>query len=120
MKFTARFDDAGRLSRRLTKLASDIAPAATDAAAGALAEVLQHAREDAGLSAPLLRGASGRNRSVGMNDDASLTREFGTFDTDPTPWLAPSLPAARRPMRAAAATAVARALSALAHAQGNA
>jgi hypothetical protein len=113
LNFAAKFSGATTLSRQLTELGKELAPAAVDAAAGALVATLAQGREAEGLNAPLINRAEAQGRSVGAADADSIAREFGTFDTNPAPWLAPSLPAARGPMRAAVATAVARAISSL-------
>jgi hypothetical protein len=113
VKFAAKLSGADALNRRLTDLGEALVPAATDAASGALIATLEQTRESEGLNEPLTHSAVAGGRSVGATDADSIAREFGTFDANPAPWLAPSLPAARGPMRAAVATAVARAISSL-------
>lgn len=112
MKFAAHLLGVDRIAGGLKNLGGSMAASAADAAADALAAALDETREAEGLGAPLVRTGNGARRAVGAGDPGSSAREFGTLDTDPAPWLAPSLPAARGPMRAAAAAAVARALSA--------
>jgi hypothetical protein len=97
----------------LKKFGNSVAAPAAGAAADALASEIARTRKNAGLNAPLERTEAGARREVGASDPASVAREFGTLETDPAPWLAPSLPAAQSPMRAAVVTAVARAISAL-------
>lgn len=104
---------SGGLRKRLERLLAGLEPAALDAVADALAAELANARGREALHAPLVRGANARRRSVGANDPDSIAREFGSPTEPPAPWLAPVLPAARAPMRAAALKAVARALSSL-------
>ena len=110
MKISARLD-VRALSRALSRVANTIETPALDAVADAFADELDHAREREGLSTPLVRSGDARRRHVGANDPESLARELGSPGRAPAPWLAPVLPAVRVPMRAAARTAVARALS---------
>ena len=110
MKISARLDGRA-LSRALSRIADTIATSALDAVADAFADELNRAREREGLSTSLVRGGDARRRHVGANDPESLARELGSPGRAPAPWLAPVLPGARAPMRAAARTAVARALS---------
>lgn len=90
MKFATKLSDADALNRQLTELGKALAPAATDAAAGALIVTLVQTHESEGLSEPLTHGAMADGRSVGATDADSIAREFGTFDANPAPWLAPS------------------------------
>ena len=99
------------LGRHLAKIAEAVVAPAVEAAADALARELARARESEGLSAPLIRGGTARRRKVGASDSESLGRELGSPLRAPAPWLTPVLPGARSPMRAAARTAVARAIS---------
>jgi len=99
------------LSRRLARIAEAAVAPAIEAAADALERELARAREREGLSAPLLRSGTSRRRRVGATDPESLGRELGSPVRAPAPWLTPVLPGARSPMRAAARTAVARAIS---------
>lgn len=110
MKFSAAIVSGGS-RKRLERLLAEMEPAALGAAADALAVELEKARERESLHAPLMRGASARGRALAFNDKDSIAREFGSPTEPPAPWLAPVLPAARAPMRAAAFQAVARALS---------
>jgi hypothetical protein len=110
VKFSADIVSNG-VQKQLTRLLAGLAPAVLDAAADALAKELEHARRSEGLHAPLLREGDARGRSVGANDPDSIAREFGSPTEPPAPWLAPVLPAARAPLRAAVFQAVARALS---------
>ena len=110
MKFSARL--AGRsLERRFERMQRALEVAAIGAAAEALAILVELEREREGLRAPLQRTSAGKRRFVGAGDSESLARELGSPGQAPAPWLAPSLPGARAPMRAAALLAVARALS---------
>lgn len=102
---------AGPLGRRFARLQGEIENAALDAASDALAAEMTAARGREALHAPLLRSADARRRLVGAGDADSVTRELGSPSEPPAPWLAPVLPAARAPMRAAVLRAVARALS---------
>jgi hypothetical protein len=97
---------SGRLLRRLRAVDSALRKAALDAAAEALRREL--ARESGNVIAV---GSQGSRRSVGSSDPADATRELGTLEQAPSPWLAPVLPLALEPMRAAAQTAAARAFS---------
>jgi len=102
---------AASLRRRLARLERDVETAALGAAADTLEAEIAHAREREQLHAPLLRGGDARRRFIGADDPESLARELGSPSEPPAPWLAPSLPVARAPMRAAVVKAVARALS---------
>ena len=98
----------GRLLRRLRATDTALREAAVDAAAEALRVELQQP----GGNAISVR-SEGPRRSVGSSDPVDAAREFGTLEQLPAPWLAPVLPLALEPMRAAANTAAARAVSAL-------
>jgi hypothetical protein len=93
---------ANALSRRFARLQDEIEGAALDAAADALADELAQVRAREHLHAPLMRERNERRRLVGADDQNSIAREFGNPTEPPAPWLAPSLPLARAPMRAAA------------------
>jgi hypothetical protein len=112
VNFSARLDGFDALFNNLKKLGTALAPAVTQAAGDALAATVEETREASGLNAPLARRQSGSAQQIGASDPDSIARELGTLDLDPSPWLAPSLPAAQGPMRAAIATAAARAISA--------
>ncbi len=99
----------GRLLRRLRAADAALREAAADAAADALKDELQHAGGSAVSVQP--RGA---RRAVGSNDPRDAAREFGTLTQIPSPWLAPALPTALEPMRAAVEATVARAFFKLA------
>jgi hypothetical protein len=96
----------------LKQFGEAVAAPAAQAAVDALAATIEETRRANGLAAPLERQGEGARHVVGISDAASIAREFGTLEQDAAPWLAPSLPTARSPMRAAVQTAVARALSA--------
>jgi hypothetical protein len=102
---------ASALRRRFDARLRELELAALDAAATALGEALARTREREGLRGPLRRAAPPHRRSVGADDPESLARELGSPGHAPAPWLAPSLPGARAPMRAAVVQAAARALS---------
>jgi hypothetical protein len=102
-----------RISKNLKSLANALEASLAKAAGDALAETLRGTREAGGLDAPLGRTGEGVRQIVGASDPESIAREFGSLDTEAAPWLAPSLPAAQGPMRAAIATAAARAISSL-------
>jgi hypothetical protein len=109
----ARIAGLDTLGRRLAAIGEAAADSAVAAAADALTQELERVREPEGLP-PLARDGVPRRRRIVARDPASVARELGTLDTPPAPWLAPVLPGARRPMRAAAQAqvrAVARALS---------
>ncbi|MBX3550191.1 MAG: hypothetical protein AB7O46_07570 [Xanthobacteraceae bacterium] len=92
-------------ARRLRAAEALLAEAVTVATSEAL-------RAEAAPRAVLLAVEKrGTRRVVGSNDPADAAREFGTLDQPPSPWLAPVLPLALEPMRAAARTAAARAVS---------
>ena len=109
----AHVSGAGALARQLKRIGAALEATALDAAAEALAEELAQARRQAALDAPLVRARRPGRRTIGAPDTESATREFGTPSEPPAPWLAPVLPAARGPMRAAVRNAAARALSRL-------
>lgn len=88
---------AGRLLRRLRAADSVLREAALDAAAEALRGEL--ARES---GSAIVIATQGARRSVGSTDISDAAREFGTLEQAPSPWLAPVLPLALEPMRAAA------------------
>ncbi len=94
-----------------TKRLRAAAPKLAEAAVAAASEALR--AEAAPGAAALSVEKRGTRRVVGSNDPADAAREFGTLTEIPRPWLAPVLPLALEPMRAAAITAAARALSAL-------
>jgi hypothetical protein len=96
----------------LRQFGQAVAAPAAQAATNALATAIDETRRANGLTAPPEQQGEGARRSIGVSDPASIAREFGTLEQDANPWLAPSLPTARSPMRAAAQAAVARALSA--------
>jgi hypothetical protein len=102
-----------RVTDGLKKFSATLAAPAAQAATDALATTINETRRANGLTASLEQEGEGASRAISARDAASIAREFGTLEQDATPWLAPSLPTARSPMRAAAQTAVARALSAL-------
>ena len=83
-----------------------------EAVVAAAAEALRSELESAEASV-LIAAPHGARRVVGSPDPAAAAREFGTLEQAPSPWLAPVLPLALEPMRAAADTAVARAISEL-------
>jgi hypothetical protein len=112
VNFSARLDGFDALFNNLKKLGTALAPATAEAAGDALAATIEEAREAGGLNAPLARTQSGSAQKIGASDPDSIARELGTLDLDPSPWLAPSLPAAQGPMRAAVGRAAARAISA--------
>jgi hypothetical protein len=113
VKFSAALPGLDRLMDGLEKFGEALAAPATEAAAEALAETLRENRSAQALDAPLARSGAGASQAIVASDPESVRREFGTIDLDATPWLAPSLPAAQGPMRAAVVTAVARAISML-------
>lgn len=105
MKLRAIHSSA-RLFRRLRALAPSLRESVADAAAEALKGELQRTGSSAILIQP-----QGVRRSVGSSDLDDIAREFGTLTQIPSPWLAPALPTALEPMRAAAKKAAARAVS---------
>lgn len=113
MNFTANLLGLDQIIGGLKKFGGSVATPAADAATEALVNEIARTRKNDGLDAPLDLGGEGARREIGASDPASIAREFGTLETDAAPWLAPSLPAAKSPMRAAVVTAVARAISAL-------
>lgn len=113
MNVSARLRGLDEVANGLRKFGEAVATPAVQAAVDALAATIDEARRANGLAAPLERQGEDDRHVVGASDTASVAHELGTPEQDATPWLAPSLPAARSPMRAAAQTAVARALSAL-------
>ena len=113
MKLSADLIGLDPLMRRLAKLGETIAAPAVEAATDALAHELERAREVAGLTEPLMQDGNARRHRIGASDIPSVARELGSLLEPPAPWLAPALPAARRPMRAAVNAAAARALSGL-------
>ncbi len=113
MNFSAKLTGIDAVIGRLNNLGDALAGPAANAAADALAQTLEQARKTEGLTAPLERTQAGATAEIGASDPDSVAREFGTLELDPSPWLAPVLPAAQGPMRAAIATAAARAISSL-------
>lgn len=111
MKLSANASGFEPLFRRLRQLSRIVAEAASAAATNALAREVERSNDAGGISAPLLRAQIGTRDFVGMNEPEAVERELGTLTQDATPWLAPVLPAARGPMRAAAVSAAARALT---------
>jgi len=97
---------AGVWLRRLRASNADIRDAVADAAAEALRNEVERT---AGI-APVIENV-GHRRLVGSASAEDAAREFGTLEQTATPWLAPVLPLAREPMRAAALSAAARAVS---------
>lgn len=96
MKLRATSAVSGDWRRRLRDIAATLAGPAADAAAQALAETLAR---DAPSAISVSR--IGLRRAVGTSDADAVNREIGTLEKTPQPWLAPSLPPARGPMRAA-------------------
>lgn len=84
-------------SRRSRGADAALREAVTDAAAGALRGEL--AGHD---GAKITVSSIGARRIVGSSDPADAAREFGTLKQPASPWLAPVLPLAFEPMRAAA------------------
>ena len=110
MKIKAQLADPA-LRRSFAKLLEALEPVTLNATADALAEELETAREREGLHEPLRRHSRARRRLVGADDPDSIARELGGPGRAPAPWLAPTLPLVRAPMRAAAIKAVARTIS---------
>lgn len=96
----------GRVFRRLLGADAALRDAAADAAAEALRAELERTGENAIAVRPM-----GVRRAVGSSDPRDAAREFGTLTETPSPWLAPVLPTALEPMRAAVDATVARAFS---------
>jgi hypothetical protein len=113
VKFAARILGADSLARRFEVLGDSLVEPALKAASDALAREVERARDAEGLSGPLLRERSARRVSLGVADPVAVARELGTLDQAPAPWLAPVLPAARGPMRAAVRTRLRAAVRAL-------
>ena len=86
-----------RLLRRLRTADSMLRDAALDASAEALRSELAAGNENV-----VVVGSRQSRRSVGSSDPSGAAREFGTLEQAPSPWLAPVLPLALEPMRAAA------------------
>jgi hypothetical protein len=97
---------SGQLLRRLHSADTRLREAAADAAAEELRTELERSSGNAISVWP-----RGPRRAVGISDADAAAREFGTFEQSPSPWLAPVLPLALEPMRAAANAAAARAVS---------
>jgi hypothetical protein len=93
-------------ARRLRAADAVLRDAALDAAAEALRSELQNRT---GTNISLI--SQGPRRIVGSSNPNDAAREFGTLEQTPTPWLAPVLPLALEPMRAAVNNAAARAVS---------
>lgn len=100
------------LIRKLRNKNAVLREAAATAVASALRTELQR-----NTSAAVSISATGTSLSVGSTDARDAEREFGSLTETPSPWLAPVLPLALEPMRAAATTrvreAAARAASAI-------
>jgi hypothetical protein len=110
MKLSASVHGADAIGRRLAALADAAATAAADAATEVLFQELERVRRREGF-APLVRDGAGTRRRIAAPDPVAIAREEGTLEEPAAPWLAPVLPGARRPMRAAALAAVARTIS---------
>ncbi len=113
MNLSANLLGLDQIVRSLKNFGDSVAPPAVDAAAYALAEEIEKSRPAGSFGTPLDRTGEGARREIGASDPVFVARELGTLETDAAPWLAPSLPAAKSPMRAAVVTAVARAISQL-------
>lgn len=113
MNISAELRGLDEITSGIQKFAEAVAAPAAQAAADALATTIKETRRANNLAAPLVQQGEGPRRTIGASGAASIAAEFGTLEQGATPWLAPSLPTARSPMRAAVVTAVARALSAL-------
>jgi hypothetical protein len=113
VKFSADSRGLDRLAADLTKLARALTEPAVEAATDALASTVAQSRQEQALDPALIPSGEGPRRLLGASDRESIARELGSLDFEATPWLAPSLPAARGPMRAAVHAAVARAISSL-------
>lgn len=85
-------------------------PALREAVLDAAAEALLHELQYAGALETEI-SKHGSKRFVGSGNAADAEREFGTLEQNSSPWLAPVLPLALEPMRAAATRAAARAVS---------
>lgn len=107
MKLRAGYSGGGLL-RRLRSADSALREAVTDIAAEALKRELSRSGTNS-----IRVQSQGVRRSVGSSDPVDAAREFGSLTQTPSPWLAPVLPTALEPMRAAANNAAARAVSAL-------
>ena len=107
MKFRARLLN-NAFARSLRGGDDVLREAVTTAAAEALRTELQR-----NTATPLSISGAGLRRNVGSNDPHDAERELGTLEKAPSPWLAPALPTALEPMRAAARSAAARAVSML-------
>lgn len=106
MKLRATLNGFERVLRTVRHLGHASAQAAGMAAADALSVEIERTKEVDAISAPLIRMRSGNRHSIGIEDAAAVERELGSLTNEPSPWLAPVLPAARGPMRAAAAAGV--------------
>lgn len=106
MKLRARFLP-GQIAKRLQGAERVLREAVPEAAAQAL-----HGELRKGAKVLTLKAQDTR-RFVGSSDLEDIAREFGTLEKSPSPWLAPVLPLARGPMRAAVTRAAARAISSL-------
>ncbi len=111
MKLSAQLSGLESFTRNFTRTAESVSARAAEAAADALANELERSKETEGISAPLIREQAASRHSIGVNGAEAIDRELGTLTQEPSPWLAPVLPAARGPMRAAAQAAVSRAIS---------
>ncbi len=97
---------SGAWLRRLRAQDQSLKHAIADTAAEALRDEVAR---NANLSLSIT--AEGAKRFVGSVRAEDAAREFGTLEQSASPWLAPVLPLARGPMRAAVQGTVARALS---------
>ena len=113
MNFSMKLSGLDQIGKSLKILADALQASTAKAAGDAFAKTASETRKAGGLNAPLDRTGEGARQIVGASDPESIAREFGSLDIEATPWLAPSLPAAQGPMRAAIATAAARAISSL-------
>jgi hypothetical protein len=111
MKIGVTLSGADALRRGLSARAKLIAGDAADAASAVLRMEVERVIERENISAPVRVDRMPSARRVAVSGAAAAEREFGTLETEPAPWLAPVLPAARGPMRAAARNAAVRANS---------
>ncbi len=111
MKFGVTVTGAEPLHRKLSARAKIIAADVAEAASTALVKEIERNQDPEASFSPVAQMLKQNTRAVSVSDPDAIEREFGTLDKDPSPWLAPVLPAARGPMRAAAINAAVRAIS---------
>ena len=110
MNISTGMHGLNEIANGLKKFGETLAVPAAQAAADTLVTEINQTRGANNPPVSVEQKGEGARRMISVSDAESIAREFGTLEQDATPWLAPALPVARNPMRAAV---LARMLSAL-------